>query len=162
MYLREAVSRSSNMDWSLVGTVVSPENERLAYEFFRRMASFFQKENLVPVSPKFADIARLLGGEKELIDLTTIYNQETIEYMNKFSGIELFCNFYLKLASYIDDHPEYSEYIHVYEPLLRILEWKGAFVFRVNELEIIGGGHFPLGGWYERFLNKPSYDIENL
>ncbi|WP_145049236.1 hypothetical protein [Paenibacillus xylanexedens] len=160
--MREAVSRSSNIDWSLVGAVVSPENERLAYEFFRRLASFFQKENIAPVSPKFADITCLLGGGKELVDIRTIYSQETIEYMNQFSGIELFCHFYLKLASYIDDHPEYSEYIHIYEPLLRILERKGGFVFRVNELEIVGVCHFPLGGWYERFLNKPSYDIENL
>ncbi|MDR6725692.1 MULTISPECIES: hypothetical protein [Paenibacillus] len=114
--MREAVSRSSNIDWSLVGTVVSPGDERLAYEFFRRLASFFQKENIVPISPKFADITRLLGGEKELVDITTIYSQETIEYMNQFSGIELICHFYLKLASYIDDHPQYSEYIYVYEP----------------------------------------------
>ncbi|MNW42758.1 hypothetical protein D3C74_199390 [compost metagenome] len=162
MFLREAISRSNNIDWSLVGTIVSPENERLGYEFFRRMASFFQKENLTPISPKFADIARLLGDRRELVDITTFYSHETIEYMNKFSGVELFCNFYLKLAKYIDDHPEYAEYIYVYEPLLKILERKGAFVFRVNELEIIGVSHFPLGGWYERFLNMPSYDIDKL
>ncbi|SEP34489.1 hypothetical protein [Paenibacillus sp. OK076] len=162
MLLNDVVSRVRNLDWSSVGTVISKENERLGYEFFRRLASFFQVENITPISPKFTDISCLLGDTRELIDFKLFFNEEIIKYMNQFSGVELFLNFYLKLGKYVEDHPEHSKYIFVYEPLLKILERKGAFVFRVNELEIVGVSHLPLGGWYERFLNKPPCDIDNL
>jgi len=162
MIFEKAIQKIDNLDWKAIGTASLNNNDQLAYEFFRRMAVFFKEQKIEPISPRFANISGLLGDTSELIDIQDYCNPESIKYMKKYSGIDLVCSFYLQLARYSEENIEYSKYLSVYEPLLKIIERKGVFIFRVNEMEIVGVSYIPLGGWYDRFINIPAIKINSL
>lgn len=60
---------------------------------------------------------------------------------------------------YLLKKTEYTVYLHVYEPLIRILEKGGFFVLRPQELEIQNVKYIPLNNWYDTFSTTEPYNI---
>ncbi|WP_128102034.1 hypothetical protein [Paenibacillus sp. DCT19] len=152
MYYDQAVTRVNQVNWNEFGTNVSKDNGKLVNEFLRRLASFYKAECQIPKTPVYSNIAYLLGDTDLKINIYGLCNKSTNEFLEKHGYIEFIVSFYIQLAKYIDNHPEYSEYLKIYEPLLEIIESGGCFNINTMGIEIKGFGYIPLQGWYERYV----------
>ncbi|MDT0126070.1 hypothetical protein Q9R46_25725 [Paenibacillus sp. RRE4] len=159
MYLKQAIARINNIDWSLVGGIASKVEADLACEFLRRLACFFKEEGIRPIKPLVADIAKLLGDTEE-VEVSDYCNSEVVEFLGENIYVKNIIQYYLHLAKYAEERPETYRHLNVYEPLIKILERKGLFVLRINALDIVNGSHIPLEDWYENFVNMNSLEID--
>ncbi|MCG7376412.1 hypothetical protein MH215_05360 [Paenibacillus sp. ACRSA] len=162
MHIEIAVSRINDIKWNLVGTLVNEGDEDLGYEFLRELAQFFKKNQLQPVPPAMANIARLLGDFEGEVTVSAYCNLDAVEFLNKSLYTRKTIDYYLQLAKYADDFPDASQYLHIYELLIRVLERGGCFYLKHNELEIEKRAYYPLSGWFERFIDKEPMDISDL
>lgn len=162
MYLERAIFKIDNLNWSLVGTVVTEEDSKLGYEFLRRLAQLFKTEQLKPMPPAFANIAKLLGDIEDEIKISNYCNSDAVEFLNKNIYIQRIFEFYLQLAKYADKYPDASQYLSIYELLIKVFERGGSFSIKPLALEITNIAHFPLNEWYTRFVEKEPIDISDL
>lgn len=162
MHLERAISKINDINWSLVGKVANEGDEDLGYEFLRRLAQFFQVKQLKPVPPGAANIASLLGDIDGKVKVLTYCNSDALEFLNESLYTRKTIEYYLQLAKYADQFPDASQYLGIYELLIRVLERGGCFYLKHNELEIVKRAYYPLSGWFERFINKEPIDISDL
>lgn len=162
MYLDNAVSRIDGIKWDDVGTIVSNKDGDLACEFLRRLALFYKNECLSPQPPMFSNIAKLLGDTENEVHISMYCNPRVIEFVANYQYIKKLFEFYIQLSIYVDKNPKYTEYLNVYEPLIRIFERGGFFVLKPQELDIKNVMYIPLNGWYDRFVSAEPYETINL
>ncbi|SHN80783.1 MULTISPECIES: hypothetical protein [unclassified Paenibacillus] len=162
MLLENAVSKLNSINWGSVGTVISEEDTNLGYEFLRRMAQFFKAEQLKPMPPAFTNVAKLLGDQEEELDISAYCSSEAVAYLNQNSYVKRIFEYYLQLAKYAENNTGISQYLDIYEPLIKLFERGGSFTIKPLSLEIIQVSHFPLNNWYEKFVEKDPIDINNL
>ncbi|AIQ11297.1 hypothetical protein [Paenibacillus durus] len=162
MYLNKAIEKINNVKWDEVGTIVSEEDADLGREFLRRAAQFYKEESIKPLKPMFTHIAKLLGDTEEGVDISKYCSSKALELLVKNTSAKRIFEFYIQLAKYVDENPEYQKYLSVYEPLIRIFEKGGLFVFRMHELEIKNVAYISMNGWYERFVEMEPIDIDEL
>ncbi|MFI8711300.1 hypothetical protein [Brevibacillus brevis] len=162
MYLERATIKINNVNWKLVGTVVAEKDSKLGYEFLRRLAQFFKAEQLEPMPPVFANVAKLLGDMGGEIQISLYCNLEAVEFLNKNVYIQRIFEYYLQLAKYADKYPDTSQYLSIYEPLIKVFERGGSFTIKPLALEIKNIAHFPLNDWYTRFVEKEPIEINDL
>lgn len=162
MLLENAVSKLNNINWGSVGTVISEEDTNLGYEFLRRMAQFYKVEQLKPMPPAFTNVAKLLGDQEEELDISAYCSSEAVAYLNQNSYVKRIIEYYLQLAKYAENKKGISQYLDIYEPLIKLFERGGSFTIKTLSLEIIQVSHFPLNNWYEKFVEKDPIDINNL
>ncbi|MGG3283317.1 hypothetical protein [Paenibacillus solani] len=162
IYLDNAVSRINDIKWEEVGTIVSNEDADLACEFLRRLALFYKNECLRPQPPMFSNIAKLLGDTENELLISMYCNSRVLEFVANHQYIEKLFVFYIQLSIYVDKKPKYTEYLNVYEPLIRILERGGFFVIRPQELEIQNVKYIPLNGWFDKFVSTEPYNISEF
>ncbi|MBD3922415.1 hypothetical protein H8B09_26925 [Paenibacillus sp. PR3] len=161
MYLEKALQRINGINWDVVGSNLSQSETHLGYEFLRRLAHFFKEQSQKPVPPLYANIAKLLGDEEEVV-ISDYCNEKAIEFLDENKYVGKVFGYYLQLAKYTDKNPDAQIYLDVYDPLIRIIERGGLFILKHLELDIVNVANFPLNGWYERFVVKEAIDIENL
>lgn len=135
------------------------KNADLGYEYLRRLAHFFKEESIKPVPPLIANIAKLLGDDEEEIVISDYCNENSTKFLANIYIGKVF-GYYIQLARYADRHFETSKYLSVNEPLINIVERGGMFVLKPRELDIIKVANYPLGSWYERFVEKEPIDID--
>ncbi|SEK82788.1 hypothetical protein [Paenibacillus sp. OK003] len=162
MLLENAVSKLNSINWGSVGTVISEEDANLGYEFLRRMAQFYKVEQLKPMPPAFTNVAKLLGDQEEELDISAYCSSDAVAYLNQNSYVKRIFEYYLQLANYSEERPGISQYLEIYEPLIKLFERGGAFTIKPLSLEIIKVSHFPLNNWYEKFVDKNPIDINNF
>lgn len=159
MYLNQAITRINKVNWNEFGSNVSEENGKLAKEFLRRLACFYKAEFQKPKTPVYSNVAYLLGDTNLKISIDEFCQKSTQDFLEKHGYIKFIVSFYIQLAKYVDEHPNYSEYLNIYEPLLVILENGGSFNINTMGIEIGGVGYIPLQGWYERFVDEKPYNL---
>ncbi|MCG7376399.1 hypothetical protein MH215_05295 [Paenibacillus sp. ACRSA] len=162
MYLNNAVSRINGIKWDMIGAIVSNKDADLGCEFLRRLALFYKNECLSPQPPMFSNIAKLLGDTENEVLISKYCNPTVLEFVANYQYIKKIFEFYIQLSIYVDRNPKYTEYLNVYEPLIRIIERGGFFVLRPQELDIQNVMYIPLNGWYDRFVSTVPYDTSNL
>ncbi|MFJ2046084.1 hypothetical protein ACIOBL_20990 [Paenibacillus taichungensis] len=162
MLLENAVSKLNSINWGSIGTVISEEDTNLGYEFLRRMAQFFKAEQLKAMPPAFTNVAKLLGDQEEELDISAYCSSEAVAYLNQNSYVKRIFEYYLQLAKYTAVIPGISQYLDIYEPLIKLFERGGSFCIKPLSLEISQVSHFPLNNWYEKFVVKDPIDIDNL
>lgn len=162
VYLNKATERINNIKWDQAGTIVLEENAELGREFLRRLAQFYKEEEIKPLKPMFTNIASLLGDVEE-VNISDYCSSDATDFLTKFNiYVYRIFGYYVQLAKYADKHPEYIKYLSIYEPLIRIFERGGLFVFRIHELEILNVISIPLDEWYERFVEREPIEINDL
>lgn len=161
MYLDNATQKTNTISWELVGSNLSKADIHLGYEFLRRLAQFFKEQSIKPVPPLYANIAKLLGDSEE-VNIFEYCNSESSKFLSENMYVGKIFGYYLQLAKYADKNSEATNYLSVYEPLIKIIERGGIFILRHLELEIVNVANFPLHGWYERFLAKEVISIDEL
>ncbi|MDM5279686.1 hypothetical protein QUF95_19985 [Paenibacillus silvae] len=162
MYLNDTVCRINEINWGKVGTVVSNEDADLGYEFLRRLALFYKNEGLRPQPPMFTNIAKLLGDTENEFPIAMYCNPEVLEFVDDYQYLKKIFEFYIQLSIFVEKNPEYTVYLNVYEPLIRILEKEGFFVLRPQELEIQNVKYIPLNNWYDTFSTTEPYNNSEL
>lgn len=157
MYFNNAIERVNKIvTQKLEGTL--DEQKNLGYEYLRRMASFVKDKSLNPMNPLCINIATILGdGENgEYIKYCSLDIQTAFE--NKVLP-QMIINFYLQLAKFADTNQNIVLYLQVYEPMIKLLEQGVDYGFREGGLMIDNVMFFPLGGWYDRFLDAPPKKV---
>ena len=151
MYFTKAIERINNIDWDKVGIIGSEEDVDLGREFLRRAAQFYKEQSLKPMHPMFTHIAKLLGDTEQGIDVSKHCNSKALKMLAENTSAKRIVEFYIQLAKYVELNLEYTKYLSVYEPLIRIFERGGSLVFRMNELEIKNVIYLSMTNWYERY-----------
>lgn len=62
-------------------------------------------------------------------------------------------NYYLKSSVLSDQNIKYVACMNVYEPIIRLFEKGGDFVYRERGMSFINSGLIPLTNWFEDFKN---------
>ena len=161
MYADKIIKRINNINWKLVGANKKIEFRGSVCEFLKRMAYFFYETSLTPTSIIFVDIAKLLGDE-EKIDIDDYCNEEVKEITICNLGIKLMIEYYIHLGKYVEKNNDALKYLSIYEPLIKVLENGGKFLYKPKELEVYGDASYPLNNWYNKFLKLDCIkNIEN-
>lgn len=59
--------------------------------------------------------------------------------------------FYLQASILSDQNAKYIDCMNVYEPIIRLFEKGGDFVYRERGMSFINSGLIPLSNWFENF-----------
>ena len=159
MYLDDTVCRINEINWEKVGTIVSNEDADLGCEFLRRLALFYKNEGMSKQPPMFTNIAKLLGDTENEFPISMYCNPRVLEFVSDYQYLKKIFEFYIQLSIFVEKKQKYTEYLNVYEPLIRILERGGFFVLRPQELEIQKVEYIPLNNWYDTFSTTEPYNI---
>ncbi|SFF33376.1 hypothetical protein SAMN04487969_1276 [Paenibacillus algorifonticola] len=162
MYLNKALDKINNIKWNEVGTIISKEDADLGREFLRRVAGFYKEESIKPMKPMFTHIAKLLGDTEEEVEISKYCSSLVLETIVKNTSAKRIFEFYIQLSKYVDKNSEYEKYLNVYEPLIRIFERGGSFIFRMHELEIENVAYISMNEWYDRFVEMEPINIEGM
>ena len=151
MYFEKAIERINNINWSRLNLRGGDDDKNLGGKYLHRLAVFVRDhsashKNFIP------NIATELGDE-ESIDIADYCSIEAQEALKDRSFPSYFTMCYLQLAKYADQNPDAYQYMQVYDPMIQMLEEGFIYGYREGGLMIYGGAFYPLGGWYERFLN---------
>lgn len=164
--MKEYIDRINNIQWEKIGTNKDPKIKYLGYEYLRRLAKFYKDTNTKVYPPMCSSIIAAitnnikLNESKKFVD--TYCNEPAKKAMYCKSGMRAIIEYYLQLAEYSITHPETKKYLDVYEPLIRLLEIGGDYILKNTGLEIRYGGMYPLGNWYERFVDADEIDISEF
>ncbi len=152
MYLETAIKRINSIDWKRLGNSENKDDKNLGYEYLRGMAIFFRDQSLIPTNPLFTNVASLLG-DKEIIDIVNYCDTKAQEALRDKSLPKTIIMFYLQLAKYSDQTQNGVElYIHIYDPLIQLLEEGFIYAFKEGGLMIYNAKFYPLTNWYKNFL----------
>ena len=166
MYLEKAVTRINKINWDNIGKLGDGLDGDLAYEYLRRTAKFYEKSLIKPYPPFYLDVVKVLGYKfgEELFDMdrSRLLPDHSIKNLSVTLMMLEIVKGYLKLSKFLDENPCYTEYLEIYDPLIRILERGGRFQYKDGGIMVQNSGLFPLYGWYEKFLGKEPIDISNI
>lgn len=151
MYFENAIERINKINWNQLGNHVCQNEKNLGYEYLRRMAQFFNKQNLKPINPLFTNVASLLG-DNEIMNIMEYCNVDTNEALKDKSVMKAILMFYLQLAKYSDQNESAGIFLQIYEPLIQLMEDGFIFAFREGGFQINNAKFYPLNDWYARFL----------
>lgn len=162
MFLDKAIQRINDIQWDRVGHNPSSTDAQLGYEFLRRLAHFFKEQSIKPTPPLYANIARLLGDSNEEVIVADYCTLEASGFLSDNLYVGKIFGYYIQLAKYADQSPDTMKYLHVYEPLIKIIEKGGLFILKHLELDIVNVANFPLHGWYNRFVDKEAINVDEM
>lgn len=159
--VNNTIDRISNINWEKIG-----DNHKdlslLGYEYLRRLAYFFNENNLKPINPMFASVVACitknyyLSTSKENFKK---YCNQLVKNTLKYSHNKNIIEYYFQVEFYPEDISIKKRYIDIYEPLIRIWELNGDFQISNLGIEIKHSGYFPTKNFYNNFKNKPQKDI---
>jgi len=126
------------------------------------MALFFKEHNIEKKNwlPFMVDIALYLTEGKLLEQIK--FEEKVLqdcninlkEVLRCFAPAHVVVGCYLKLAMLADEKEGYSKYLEVYEPIIRLFESGGYFVYRERGMSIFNSGLLTLSNWYELHVDK--------
>ncbi|MCP1225523.1 hypothetical protein [Sebaldella sp. S0638] len=157
MNFKNAINRINNVNWNNFMKLGTKEDNLLVYEYLRRLAEFYDEKGITPFGSLYFNAVN--PGKECEIDLKLILEMEVVENLKYSHMMRNMISCYLELAKYSDEKPEYSKYLEIYDPLIRILERGGDILYRDGGLMVRNGSIFSLSGWYEFFKNAEPKDI---
>jgi len=158
--MQKYIDRINNIDWDKDEFNEDRVNVDLAYEYIRSLAVI--SHEIRCVHPWFPLVVKRLTSDEKYNPLPNHYNlycSNCGEYSRFYTK---HISSYLQLAEYSLEHPEAEKYLDAFEPLIRLFERRARMRISYNEIEIYGGGLFPLQGFVQRFVNKEPKDISNI
>lgn len=153
MYIEKAIERLNNINWNNIGRNGQKKDMELGIEFLRKMAVFCKKNDIKPNLPFMTNLSLAQDHcviSKEILNKCNENVRMIIENPSLSTSI---VNYYLQVSISADQNPEYIDCIDVYEPIIRLFEKGGDFVYRERGMSFINSGLIPLTNWLENFSN---------
>ena len=166
MRIEKSLNRINNINWNNFGKLGDRSDSDLVYEYLRKLAKFYKENPTKPLAPFYVDVVRSLGFEfdRELTDisLSEFFEERIVENLLTSHMAEYTIKGYIKLSKFIDENPGYTEYLEIYDPLIRVLERGGKFQYKERGIIVQNSGFFPLSNWCNDFRNAKPIDISNI
>ena len=125
----------------------------LGIDFIKRMAVFCNKNNITPTLPFMTDLASFFENCAIDDELLNKCNNDVRNIIENPSFSTSIVNFYIKASILSDKDIKYAACMNVYEPIIRLFEKGGNFVYRERGMSFINSGLIPLANWFEKFKN---------
>lgn len=154
MYTENAIERLNNIDWNNIGENGQEKDMELGIEFLAKMEKFCNENIITPTLPFMTDLPSFLGnyvlGEEILnkcnSDLRNIIDNPTVS--------TVIVKYYIGASVLADSNVKYVACMDVYEPIIRLFEKGGNFVYRERGMSFINSGLLPLANWLKNFKNN--------
>lgn len=153
MYYKKAIDRINKIDWTLVGSRVGEDEQKMGFQYLCKMANFVERQHIEPTNPLLINIAKILGDVDDNDYLEDCKEQVRVSLKNKTTP-RYIINFYLQLAHYSDEKNEVATYLQIYDPMICLLERGYSYGFREGGLMIYHAEFYQLSGWYDIFINS--------
>ena len=150
MYTEKAIERLNNIDWNNIGENGHKEDMGLGVDFIRKMAVFCNKNNITPTLPFMTDLASFFADCAIEDDVLNKCNDDVRNIIENPSLTTSIVTFYLKAAVLSDRDIMYAACMDVYEPMIRLFEKGGSFVYRERGMSFINSGLIPLANWFKK------------
>lgn len=151
MYVDKAIERLNNIDWGNVGKNGQEKDMELGLVFIKRMAIFCKKHGVTPKLPFMTNLSSYFADCEIDVDILNKCNLEMKEMIKNPSFTNAIVSYYLQACILADQNSDYVECIEVYEPIIKLYEQGGNFVYRERGLSFINSGLIPLTNWFEKF-----------
>ena len=130
MYTEKAIERLNNIDWKNIG----------------------QNGHIAPSIPFMTDVSSFFE-DCDIDD--TVLNHCNNDLRNVIENPTLstaIVNYYIKASMLSDKSFQYAVCMNVYDPIIRLFEKGGNFVYRERGMSFINSGLIPLTNWFENFI----------
>lgn len=152
MYTEKAIERLNHIDWDHAGENGQETDMESGVEFIRKMAVFCYENDIIPGLPFMTDLSSFFADcaiEEELLDKCNNAVRNMIENPSLSTSI---VKFYLKAAILSDRDMKYAVCMDIYDPMIRLFERGGNFVYRERGMSFMNSGLIPLTNWFENCL----------
>ena len=149
MYVEKAIERLNKIDWNKIGENGQEKDMELGVEFIRKMAVFCNEHNITPSLPFMTDLSSFLEEcsiDDEILDKCNSGVKNIIDSPTMSTSI---VNYYIKACILSDKDVKYAACMNVYEPMIRLFEKGGNFVYRERGMSFINSGLIPLNNWFD-------------
>lgn len=153
MYTEKAIERLNNINWNNIGQNGQEKDMELGIEFIRKMAVFCKENNITPTLPFMTDLSSFLANCTIDDEILNKCNNNVRNIIKNPSLSTSIVNYYLKTSILSDQDSKYVVCMNVYEPIIRLFEKGGDFVYRERGMSFINSGLIPLTNWFENFKN---------
>ena len=151
MYTKKAIERLNNINWEDVGKNGEEKDIELGIEFIKKMAVFCKKNQIKPMLPFMTNLSSPEGDcvlNQEILDRCNYKVQEIIKKPSFSTSIVIF---YLQASILADQNIKYVDCVNVYEPIIKLFEKGGCFVYRERGMSFLNSGLISLNNWFDKF-----------
>lgn len=153
MYMEKAIERLNHINWSNIGQNGQKKDMELGIEFIRKMAVFCKENNITPTLPFMTDLSSFFVTCTISDEILDKCNNDVRKIIKNPSLSTSIVNYYLQASILSDQDMKYVRCMNVYEPIIRLFEKGGYFVYRERGMSFINSGLIPLTNWLENFKN---------
>lgn len=153
MYTEKTIERLNNINWNNIGQNGQEKDMELGVEFIRRMSAFCKDNNINPNIPFMTDLTSFLVDYTISDEILNKCNNDVKNILEHPSLSTSIINYYLKASVLSDQDIKYIDCMNVYEPMIRLFEKGGDFVYRERGMSFINSGLIPLTNWFDNFKN---------
>lgn len=153
MYTEKAIERLNNINWKDIEKNGEEKDIELGIEFVTKMAIYCKKNQIsytLPFMTNLASPENTFVINQEILDKC---NHEVIEIIKNPSLSTSVVVFYLQVSILADQNVKYAECINVYEPIIKLFEKGGSFVYRERGMSFLNSGLISLNNWFDKFSN---------
>ena len=151
MYTEKAIERLNNINWEDVGKNGEEKDIELGLEFIKKMALFCKKNQIRPTLPFMTNLSSPEGDyvlNQEILDRCNYKVQELIKNPSFSTSVVIF---YLQASILADQNIKYIDCVNVYEPILKLFEKGGYFIYRERGMSFLNSGLISLNNWFDKF-----------
>lgn len=154
MYMEKAIERLNKIDWKNIGQGGQEKDMELGIEFIAKMAVFCNENGITPSIPFMTDLSSFLEDcvlSEEILSKCNSDVRNIIENPTMSTSI---VKYYIKASVLADSDIKYVDCMNVYEPIIKLFEKGGNFVYRERGMSFINSGLIPLTNWLENYKNN--------
>ena len=152
MYTEKAIERLNHIDWNHIGENGHAKDMELGIDFIKRMASFCKQQNITPTLPFMTDLASFFGDCEIDHRLLAQCSHDVRKIIENPSFSTAVVSFYLKASILSDKDAQYAVCMEIYDPIIRLFEKGGNFVYAERGMSFVASGLIPLTkNWVEDF-----------
>lgn len=154
MYTEKAIERLNKINWKNVGQNGQEKDMELGVEFIVKMAAFCNENGITPSLPFMTDLSSFLESydlSEEILNKCNSDVRNVIENPTMSTSI---VKYYIKASILADNDIKYVDCMNVYEPIIKLFEKGGYFVYRERGMSFINSGLIPLANWLEKYKSN--------
>lgn len=151
MYTEKAIERLNNINWDNIGKNGQKKDMELGIEFIRKMAVFCEENNITPNLPFMTNLSSFFVSCTIGDEILNKCNSDVRKIIKNPSLSTSIINYYLQASILSDQDIKYTDCMNIYEPIIRLFENGGDFVYRERGMSFINSGLIPLTNWFENF-----------
>lgn len=155
-HTKKAIERLNKIDWKNIGQSGQEKDMELGIEFIVKMAVFCNEKGITPSMPFMTDVSSFLEDCVLSEEILNKCNSDVRNIIENPTMSTLIVEYYIKASVLADSNIKYVDCMDVYEPIIKLFEKGGNFVYRERGMSFINSGLIPLNDWFENY-KKSAY-----